>query len=113
MKYPLNKLAALLIVHPRTVLRKVQGKKSVYWSQRFNPELEVQDVATAFEIPYEKLLRVVNGSDVLLTRAQACDIMQVQYSTFRKRQYEPLVSKVKFLRYLRSQLVKDHRKYIK
>lgn len=113
MKYPLNKLAALLSVHPRTVLRYIQGKHNVYWAQRFNPELDVQDVATAFSIPYEKLLRAVNGRDVILTRNQAADLLQIKVPCFRRRAYEPLVSKGKFLRFSRDQLARDNRRYIK
>ena len=102
---PLNEVARVFAVHPRTILRAITGNINEYWTEGHNPEVDLTKVAKAYGCTVFDLKAILEGRDSLLTPDQAAAELQVQPRTFRNHKPRHLKSGG-IVRYLRSVIVK-------
>lgn len=105
MKIALSDVAAILSVHPRTVVRAYQkaGLPAGYDSV-----LTVEDVGKVFDFDPIYLQRVVSHQDTLLKAEDAAGELSLALRTFRYRDYPVLIRKERVVRYSRNDIVKFH-----
>lgn len=102
MKVSLNKMATLLGCHPRTVLRAITGEKNPSWSESYNPEFDIADIAKAYHCNKEFLEAALRGEDKLLNPSDAAKKLKVTERCLRYRPIEPLIRRGGVVRYLKT-----------
>lgn len=109
----LNKVAAVLKVHPRTVLRAITGDVNAYWAEGHNPDVDLEEVCIAFDMDTKVLRRCLRNSDTLLTPQEAASkILKIPLRTFRHRKYPKAGSRGQiFVRYSQHEILNYHLKY--
>lgn len=107
-KMKLNHAAKLLGVHPRTVLRAVEGRENVYWAEGFDPDIDPRDVCKAFKMSEARFEQVLLGRDELFKVQGASSLLGCLDRTFRARRYKPTLRKGNIVRYSRVELVEEH-----
>ena len=81
---PLEKVALLFSVHPRTILRAIEGKHNTYWSEDSNIEPQpVQKIADVYGMSLAQLIAVIEGRDALLNAVEAAKTLGMAPRTFR------------------------------
>lgn len=110
--YPLNKFAAVLDMHPRTILRRTENKPNAYWAEGYNPELNTRKVATAFDAPGAVLEKIMEGRDKCLDAEKAADLIKAPKRTFRDRvkkgKYTPFIKVGNLIRFSKEALATQH-----
>ncbi len=104
----LDRVAKLLKIHPRTVLRAMEGDKNAYWADGHNPVLNIENVAATFDFDPIYLTRADKRRDDFLTPREAAQIVGVPERTFRYRRYEPVIRRTHTVRYSRMKVVNEH-----
>jgi hypothetical protein len=110
----LSDIAKALEVHPRTVLRAVLRRTNPYWTEDFDPHVDMIDVALSFDANPHVLNRVMDGKDDLFTPAQAIQYLADTYGdhivprTLRNRDYPKAVKLGRIVRYSRIELSEYH-----
>lgn len=108
MKYLLEDVARAMKVHPRTVLRALEGKEGAYWKPGYNPDISIRHLAEKLDVSLRSISRIVNVQDEALSAEQAADFLGMPGRTFRHRHYRPLVARKNFVRYSREDLSREH-----
>ena len=83
-KVPLNEAAEAFRVHPRTILRAIEGEENVYWTEDHDPDIKVSELAAAYGCKPAVLNRVFEGRDSLLTADEAAKELGIRPRTFRR-----------------------------
>lgn len=110
----LSEIAKALAVHPRTVLRAVLRCDNPYWTEDFDPHVDMIDVALSFAANPHVLTRVMDNKDELFTPAQALKFLEDTYGdhiverTLRNRDYPKAVKLGRIVRYSRIELSAYH-----
>ena len=113
-KTDLDTLAGVLKVHPRTVIRAVEGKVNSYWAPGHNPEVELADVALAYGVELDVIVRTMKGQDELFKPTEAVDHISalenrtVPMSTFRYRKYPAAIRTTGVVRYSKLDISNYH-----
>lgn len=79
---PLTDVAAMLRLHPATVLRTITGNPAASWS---NPLVQFSDVTRTYGIPGRKIRQCLSGDDSLITAQEAAAILGVTVAVVRNR----------------------------
>ncbi len=109
----LNQVASIFRVHPRTILRAIEGKHNVYWTDEdFCNEQRIllEQVATAYNTTVKTLNVVLDGRDELINPARAATVLGIADRTFRERKTAGRYTKIGsggIARYLHSKIVTD------
>jgi hypothetical protein len=82
---PLTTIATIFNVHPRTILRAIEGKENVYWVDDHDPDIDVAEVALAYGCEPKVLNRMLEGRDILITADEAAAILEIRPRSFRRR----------------------------
>jgi hypothetical protein len=96
------------------VLRAVFLVDNPYWTEDFNPSVDMIDVALAFNADPHVLDRVLDGKDELFKPAQALRYLEYTYGdyivprTLRNRNYPRAVKLGRIVRYSRIDLAAYH-----
>ena len=104
----LNSAAAILQMHPRTVLRHMTGDPNVYWTDDHNPVLKLGFVAAAFQCDPLFLSRTINERDAIFTESEAAEFLDLLPRTFRNHKYTPIIRQGRVVRYSRVALANEH-----
>ena len=105
MKIALSDVAAILSVHPRTVVR-AYNKAGI--DAGYDSVLEVDEVGKVFNFDPVYIQRVVSRQDSLLKPEDAAAELSLALRTFRYRDYPVLVRKDRVVRYSRNDIIKFH-----
>ncbi len=82
----LERVADAFSVHPRTILRAVEGKHNTYWYEDSNEEVwPIETIADAYKMETYALVAVIEGRDKLIRADEAAKEMSMAARTFRKR----------------------------
>ncbi len=104
----LNTAAHRFEVHPRTILRALSNEVNVFWSEGFDPLLDVNMLADAYSMNYKVLMRIFHNTDTLLKPVAAAHELKVPPRTFRWRGYRAAARHGGIVRYSRSQIINEH-----
>lgn len=99
MQVSLDQAAAVIGCHQRTILRATTGKPNPYWSESYNPVLEVDDIAEGFGCNAEMLEGVFRGNDKLLTPKEAAKRLKIVERALRYRNLTPMIKHGGVVRY--------------
>jgi hypothetical protein len=103
----LNKVAEILRVHPRTILRALTRERNPYWAPAYDPEVRLAEVAVAFGCKPNTLRAICKEGIPLFTQKEAAAYTKIPQRTFRSRGYNPaLYLNDKIYRYTPRQLDK-------
>lgn len=81
---PLEEMANYFQVHPRTILRAVEGRHNVHWHDALNKDpVNVTKVAQAYGLTRERLVEVINGENCLLTATEVAFVTGYTDRTMR------------------------------
>lgn len=85
----LGRLAEILKVHPRTILRALTGEENPPYNEGETEEmvLDEDEVCRKLKIPTKVWKRVKSGKDSFLKRKEVLDLHEISTSTFKRRQY--------------------------
>jgi len=90
----LNRVATTLGLHPRTILRAVLGAANPYWTKDYNPMLTHKSVLEAFGCTRKQFDSLLNGEDLLMTPAEACELLRISKRALRYRRAEGVITPV-------------------
>lgn len=97
---PVSRLAEVLGVHPRTILRAITGNPTEYWVPSHNPRIRLSDVTRVYQVSVIALRGLLDGADKALTPDAAAFVMDISKRTLRNtKDYLPLVIGAGFLRF--------------
>lgn len=108
MELPLNEVAEMLKVHPRTVLRAIYNKENVYWAEGYNPEVSLETVAMAYCGDVNVLRNVKRERDAIYTPVEAAAYLKITLRLFRYRTYPKTFKRGNIVRYSRQELLDYH-----
>ena len=106
----LDDAAAMLDIHPRTVLRAITNDPNIYWAEGHNPELKLNKLVVAYEMDRATVDEVIAGLDVYLKPDKAREYVsklegrKVPIRTFRHRLYPKGARTARVVRYSREDL---------
>ena len=81
----LERVAEVFSVHPRTILRALEGDHNTYWFEDINEDLyPIMDIALAYGMETYALVAVIEGRDKLLRADEAAKELSMAARTFRK-----------------------------
>ena len=81
----LERVAEAFSVHPRTILRALEGKHNTYWFEDSNEDLHsIEDIANAYGMKTYALVAVIEGRDKLIRADEAAEELSMAARTFRK-----------------------------
>lgn len=81
----LERVANVFRVHPRTILRALEGEHNTYWFEDINEDLySIADIAEAYGMTTRALVAVIEGRDELLRADEAAKELGMAARTFRK-----------------------------
>ena len=103
----LNRAAEKFKAHPRTLLRAISGEPNPYWTEDWNPDINIEDLCKAYNCKEKMLNKVFQGKEDLLTPAEAVDELGIPDRTFRYRKY-PNIKNGGIVRYVRSKMLQIH-----
>jgi len=85
----LGRLAEILKVHPRTILRALTGEENPSYNEGETEEmvLDESEVCQKLQIPPKVWKRVKGNKDSFLKRKEVIDLHEISTSTFKRRQY--------------------------
>lgn len=81
----LERVADVFSVHPRTIMRALEGDHNTYWTEDINEDLySIADIATVYGMTTPALVAVIEGRDELLRADEAAKELGMAARTFRK-----------------------------
>lgn len=83
MQYKISKVAEVLNVHPRTVVRILAGDVEAAFNSVTSDQTTIQKLAKAFNSNTEVWSAVLSGTDMLITQAEASRLLRVPERTLR------------------------------
>ena len=99
---PLNRMAEVMKVHPRTILRYLHSDRNYAWDDMENPEVGVESVAEAFECDPKTLSSALAGTDELIKPADAAkEVGVIHMRSFWKQNHKPAIRIGRVTRYSR------------
>ena len=104
----LNEAAALLQLHPRTVLRYITNDFNTYWTEDYDPNVKIETVASSFQCDPIYFTRTLNDRDAILTSKEAAAFLDLIPRTFRNHKYTPIIRQGHVVRYSRVALANEH-----
>lgn len=104
---PLNLIARKFQVHPRTILRHMQGPNP-RWHKGHNPDLNIREVGAALDVSPAVIRDALNKKDTILTSREAAAVLDMPHQGFKHKHYKAIIRGHKFTRWLRSQLITEH-----
>lgn len=110
----LDDAAGALKVHPRTVLRTLQGNVKAYWAPGYNPPVNAAEIALAYNVELDVLNSVLKGKDELFSLAEASDYLTITYDVkisqfmVRSHKYPVAVKTRGVVRYSRKQISRHY-----
>lgn len=110
--FPLLDYSKRLMVHPRTLIRKLTGLENPAYGFIEKQVIHVEDVARKLGCDKWRLQRIMQGKDAVWTTEQACESFSISKQTFRRYGYPKLIDGHKFTRYSREQLTTAHFKNV-
>lgn len=93
-KISLGRLADILKVHPRTVLRALTGEENPRYNEDDDETIFLDEDKVCYDlnIPPKVWRRVKANKDSFLTRKEVMDFHEISTSTFKRRKY-PIAAK--------------------
>lgn len=109
----LGYVAAVLRVHPRTLLRHVTGEVNPYWVPGYEDEVTVDPdrVARALLVSPRVLREALEGRGRLLTTEEMALVLDVPRRTFEYRGYPATIRRPGLVRYHEPQVQRYHHKH--
>ena len=109
----LERVADVFSVHPRTILRALEGKHNTYWYEDSNAERwPIKKIADAYGMETYALVAVIEKRDKLIRADEAAEELSMAARTFRKHLNRPGIpakwGRVKsgnITRYLQSKII--------
>lgn len=110
----LNDIAEIFRVHPRTILRHIKHDDKAYWVKGYNPDIYTSILIETMSVEPHVLVRIINGTDELLTPTEASKFLQIAHRTFSFRKYGAAIRAAKTVRYSSIDIANEHiDKYLK
>ena len=110
--YTLRTYCEKLMMHPRTIVRRLTGPSNPSVSYIDNTIVHIEDMARAFNCELPGLRRVMTGKAKLWTQQQAAASFGVTVDTIRKAKYPKFIDAHKCVRYIDKDIVARHMKRI-
>lgn len=81
----LERVADVFSVHPRTILRALEGKHNTYWYEDSNADIwSIEKIAEAYGMEPYALVAVIEKRDKLIRADEAAEELGLAARTFRK-----------------------------
>lgn len=102
----LNRAAKIFGVHPRTLLRHVEGDVTAYWVPSrggvvYDPPLDIDALCDALDMDPAILRRVQRGTDELMKPPAMAKYLGLKIATFRYHSPPPVIKFKNLVRYSR------------
>jgi len=109
----LERVAGVFSVHPRTIMRALEGEHNTYWTEDINEDLHaIADIAKVYGMATPALVAVIEGRDKLIRADEAAEELSMAARTFRKHLNRPgipskwgRVKRGNITRYLQSKII--------
>jgi hypothetical protein len=110
--YTLEAYCKKLLIHPRTLMRKITGLENPPYGHADRQIAHVEDVARALGCKKWKLMKIMQSKDHAWTPAQACKTLSISSSSLKNYKYPRFINQHKLVRYSRNDLTNAHFKHV-
>lgn len=83
MNVNISKVAEVLNVHPRTIVRAVAGDVDAAFNKDTSDQVAITKLARAFRADPKVFINAIAGSDKLITQTEASQILRLSERTMR------------------------------
>lgn len=100
--YKIKDIAHKLNIHPRTVLRIWKDEPNPYWTPKYDPEMDMDDLmefCENFNTTMDAVENIMSDQDYWLKPDEAAAMIAVPTRTFYYRHYTPVARKGKTVRF--------------
>jgi hypothetical protein len=107
MNVKLSKVAEVLKIHPRTVLRTLAGDRNAMYSEIDDQDIDLFRICKAFNVKPVQMKQVIEGRDVFVTAKEGAEITKCSVRSFWNHNHSPAVdsNSGRVVRFSRSKLM--------